>query len=55
MAIDVSGLTNWVKEDTREPIVKALYKETSYIARVANKLPGTKSSVKIPLIDDTMW
>lgn len=55
MALDVSGLTNWVKEDTREPIIKYLYKEASVISRIANKLPGVKSSVKIPLLDDTIW
>lgn len=55
MAIDVGGLVNWVKEDTREPIIKYLYKEASVISRVANKLPGIKSSTKIPLLDDTIW
>lgn len=55
MALDVSGLSNFTKEDTREPIVAAMLTGTSEIAKIAEVHVGVKSAIKIPLLDDTVW
>lgn len=54
MAINVGTLSAFVKEDTREPLSKALYSELGKMQTECNVYPGIKSSVKLPLIDDTV-
>lgn len=55
MALDVSGLSDFTKEDTREPIIAAMLTGTSNIAKVAEVHVGVKSAIKIPLGSDTVW
>jgi hypothetical protein len=54
MALSFSGLSAYVKEDSRAPLFAALYNKAGALQREANIYTGIKSSVKLPYISDTV-
>lgn len=54
MALSFSGLSSYVKEDTRAPLFAALYTQAGALQREANIYTGIKSSAKLPYISDNV-